>query len=134
MLIGDVWITTPMVRELCNLTGVHRTTVQRWLTKRKLPRPIYLLLDLMLNGSIVRIHSAWSGFTIDANTGDLVTPLGWPIRPGEILALQLRYQQIAALQCEVRELRTQGGLCSDSETEPGHETSVNSGRYPETRR
>ena len=49
MLIGDVWISPPMVPELSERTGVHRTTVQRWLKTKKIPEAMYQLLDLLLN-------------------------------------------------------------------------------------
>ncbi len=55
--------------------------------------------------SVGRIHPAWGGWSIDPKSGDLVTPLGWSLRTNEVLAMPLRYQHIAALECEVRELR-----------------------------
>lgn len=105
MLIGDVWISPPMVPELSERTGVHRTTVQRWLTKEKIPEAMYQLLDLLLNGSIARIHGAWYGWRIDAGSGELITATGWRITAGEILAIPLRYQHLAALKVQNAELR-----------------------------
>ena len=96
-----------MVPELSERTGVHRTTVQRWLKTKKMPKAMYQLLDLLLNGSIARIHGAWSDWKIDASSGDLITATGWRIAAGEILAMPLRYQYIAALEGDVRELKKQ---------------------------
>ena len=107
MLIGDVWISPPMVAELSERTGVHRTTVQRWLRNRKIPKATYQLLDLLQNGSIARIHRAWSGWLIDRKSGHLVAPTGLEISAGEILAIPWRYQQLAAAQCELRETKKQ---------------------------
>ena len=64
MLIGDVWISPPMVGELTEQLGVHATTVRRWLKKATIPKASYLLLELFQNGSIARIHDAWSGWVI----------------------------------------------------------------------
>ena len=106
MLIGDVWISPPMVRELSELTGVHRTTVQRWLKKKQLPEAIYLLLDLLHNGSLARIHRDWEGWTLCPRTGELVPPNdSRPFAPGHLFAMQLNYQLIASLKSENRALR-----------------------------
>lgn len=106
MLIGDVWISPPMVAELSELTGVHATTVRRWLRTRKLPKATYLLLDLLQNGSIASIHRAWSGWKLCRHTGQLIPPNGEPsFSPGHLFAMQLNYQRISALKIENRELR-----------------------------
>ena len=105
MQIGDVWISPPMVAQLAELLGVHRTTVRRWIRNEQLPDAIYQLLDLLHNGSIARIHDAWSGWVIDTKTGHLMAPDGLEISASEILAITYRYAQLAALQCEVRELK-----------------------------
>ena len=96
-----------MVPDLSERTGVHRTTVQRWLKTRKIPEAMYQLLDLLLNGSIARIHGAWSDWKIEASSGDLITASGWRITAGEILAIPFRYHYIAALEADVRELKKQ---------------------------
>ncbi len=105
MLIGDVWISPPMVGELTEQLGVHATTVRRWLRTATIPKASYLLLELFQNGSIARIHDAWSGWVIDSKAGHLIAPDGFKISAREILAITYRYLQLAALQCEVRELR-----------------------------
>ena len=108
MLIGDVWISPPMVAELSELTGVHRTTVQRWLRTKTIPKATYLLLDLLHNGSLARIHPAWCGWRLCRRTGRLIAPNDdRPLLPGHLFAMQLNYQRIAALEGDVRELRKQ---------------------------
>ena len=87
--------------------GVHVTTVRRWLRTKKIPEATYVLLDLLHNGSIERIHPAWSGWSIDTRSGDLESPVGTRIRAGEILAIPLRRHQVSALECDVRELKKQ---------------------------
>lgn len=105
MLIDDVWISPSMVGEVSDLCGVHRTTVARWLQRRELPRLAHKVLNLVLHGRLQEIHPAWAGWSIDHKSGELVTPLGRSVTAPEILAMQLRYQHIAALEVELRELR-----------------------------
>ena len=105
MLIGDVWISPPMVGELTEQLGVHATTVRRWLRTATIPKASYLLLELLQNGLIARIHDAWCGWVIDTKAGHLIAPDGFKISAREVLAITYRYLQLAALQCEVRELR-----------------------------
>lgn len=104
-LIDDVWLSPAMLPALCELTGTHRTTAMRWYKRRRLPRAIQVLIELAWHGRLERMHGAWRGFTLDTKTGELVTPDGWTIRPAEIRALRLRYQQLAALKTELRHLR-----------------------------
>ena len=106
MLIGDVWISPPMVDALCKQLGVHRTTVQRWLRKKTIPNAMYVLLDLLHNGSLARIHRAWDGWKLCPRDGVLIPPNGSrPFAPGHLYAMQLNYQRISALKSENRELR-----------------------------
>ena len=115
-----------MVPELSERTGVHRTTVQRWLKTKKIPKAIYQLLDLLLNGSIARIHGAWHGWSIDAGSGELITATGWRISAGEILAIPLRYQHLAALKVQNAELRDQlRRLSAPRNVEEGHAVKNN---------
>ena len=106
MLIGDVWISPPMVAELSELTGVHAATVRRWLRNRKIPKATYQLLDLLQNGSIARIHRAWAGWKLCPRSGELMPPNGSrPFAPGHLYAMQLNYQRISAMKIQIRDLR-----------------------------
>lgn len=95
-LIDDVWLSPAMLPALAELTGMHRTTVARWYERRRLPRVVRLLLELVWHGRLARIHDAWSGWSIDVKSGELVTPYGAAIRPGEILAIPYRLHELQA--------------------------------------
>ena len=97
MLIGDVWITPPMIAEISELTGVNRTTVARWIKGRQLPPMVYRYLRMVLNGRLAGIHDAWVGRSIDVRSGDLISPVGKMIKPGEVMSIPYRLHQIAAL-------------------------------------
>jgi len=97
MLIGDVWITRPMIAEISELTGVDRTTVARWIKRRQLPPTVYRYLRMVLNGRLADIHDAWAGWSIDVRSGDLISPVGTMIKPGEVMSIPYRLHQIAAL-------------------------------------
>lgn len=103
-LIGDTWLSAPMIPRLCAITGCHRTTVLRWLQKRALPPAAARLLELVLSGRLQRIHAAWDGWRLDPLTGELVTPTGARLQAPDIISLPLRYQEIAALRRRLAEL------------------------------
>lgn len=102
MLIGDVWITPPMIAEISELTGVNRTTVARWIKQRQLPPTVYRYLCLVLNGQLAGIHDAWAGWSISARSGDLISPVGTMIKPGEVMSIPYRLHQISALNEKIR--------------------------------
>lgn len=96
-----------MVRDLAEKTGVHRTTVARWIAKKKLPESVYALLDLTQNGSLARIHSAWDGWKLCPHTGEILPPNdARGFTPGHLLAMQLRYQELSALRIQMTELKS----------------------------
>lgn len=97
-LIDDVWLSPPMLPALAELTGTHRTTVARWYEKRRLPKPVHLLLQLVWHGRIARIHGAWDGWAIDVRSGELVTPYGVAVTAGEILAIPYRLHELSTLR------------------------------------
>lgn len=81
---------------------VHRSTVARWRARRVFPAALQRLVELELEGRLELIHDAWTGFKIDARTGELVTPGGLRYRAGEILALPIRAQLLHELERRVR--------------------------------
>lgn len=87
---------------LIERAGVHRSTVARWRISRRFPRALQRLAELELEGRLELIHAAWSGFSIDARTGELVTPGGERYRAGELLALPIRAQLLHELERRLR--------------------------------
>jgi hypothetical protein len=80
-------------------------TVQRsarWRASRRFPPALERLAELELEGRLELIHTAWSGFSIDARTGELVMPGGQRYRVGELLALPIRAQLLRELERRVR--------------------------------
>ncbi len=51
------------------------------------------------------MRSAWAGWSIDTRHGDLVTPVGECIRPGHVLSLPYRLQQLGVLQRQLAEYK-----------------------------
>lgn len=90
MFATDAWIQ--------ERAGVHRSTVARWRAARRFPASIERLAALELEGRIEFIHGAWSGWKIDAQSGELVAPGGERYRAAELLALPLRFQLLRELQ------------------------------------
>ena len=56
MLIGDVWISPPMIADISEVTGVNRTTVARWMKRRQLPPTVYRYLPTL--PEILRFYTA----------------------------------------------------------------------------
>lgn len=83
---------------LIDRARVHRSTVSRWRARRAFPPAIERLAELELHGRLELIHSAWSGFSIDARTGELIMPGGERYRAGELLAMPIRAQQVRELE------------------------------------
>lgn len=100
MRIGDVWVTSAMLPELCALAGVHRTTAARWLERRALPPAVYRLLRILQTGDLGEISDAWSGWRLSPRNGELYAPnddrRGYG--PGHVLAMGWRAHQLAALE------------------------------------
>lgn len=106
-MIGRIWLTTAMIADVAQETGKHRTTVARWLARREIPPAEHRLLDLTHNGNLGEIHEAWRGWSIDVRRGELVTPVGTCVTPGQIQSIPYRLALLSSVQREVRELREQ---------------------------
>jgi hypothetical protein len=89
MFVTDAWII--------ERAGVHRSTVARWRAARSFPPALKRLAELEIEGRLELIHEAWEGFTLDARTGELVSPGGERYRAGEILAIPIRHQLVREL-------------------------------------
>lgn len=78
---------------------VHPTTAARWKARNLLP-PRYAALAALAAGDVGALDAAWTGWTL--RRGELISPEGIAFRPGEVLAIPIRMQQIAALQRDTR--------------------------------
>lgn len=81
---------------IARLLGVHLDTARRYKRSGRMPRAIARYLELRLAGELGFVDTAWRGFRLVA--GQLVTPEGATLRPGEIRAVPIRLQQIAELE------------------------------------
>jgi transcriptional regulator with XRE-family HTH domain len=89
-------LTAARLAELCK---VSQTTASRWRRLRRVPEIHSRLLRILLAGELGSLAPAWSGFTL--RDGQLITPEGWTISPGEICAIPFRIQQLRALEIEL---------------------------------
>lgn len=101
-MIDGVWISPPMIPQLTQELGVHRTTVSRWMQRRKLPTAVHKLLDITTNGALRHIHPAWEEWNIDVRNGDLILPTyrrgtRETITATEVTLMPIRYEQVQAL-------------------------------------
>jgi len=115
-VVGNVlaWMTstnTPSglsAEQLAAVCGVHITTARRWKRTGNMPLSYRVLVAFLVDGDLGVLSPAWKGWTLRA--GEIVTPEGWTFTPGELTAVPIRYQQLAALERrmsepEQRELR-----------------------------
>lgn len=103
-------------KRVAELLEVTDRTVRRWAADPAgMPAPVKLALRL-LDGEIPCIHSVWAGWEIDRKSGALLTPTGEAYWPGDILAIRLERQRLAALRRELENLRASAAadpaLCS----------------------
>ena len=82
---------------LCALTGCAPRTARRWL-RQGYPPTIAALLRLKLEPDLGDLCPGWAGFRLIR--GHLVTPDGAEVRPGEVVAIPIRMQEVAALRRE----------------------------------
>lgn len=77
--------------------GVDVSTARRWKTgATRMPRSAQMIVEADLGC----FGKDWKGWHIHG--GDLITPEGWRVRVGEIMALPLLRAQIAAYQAAER--------------------------------
>ncbi len=83
--------------EIAERTGVDVSTARRWKTgATRIPKSALLLLEADLGC----FGEDWRGWRIVR--GELVSPEGWRIKPGEVMAVPLLRQQLAAYQSAER--------------------------------
>lgn len=87
-------IPAETIAERC---GVDVSTARRWKSgATRIPRTAELVLEADLGA----FAPTWRGWHIEGD--ELVSPEGWRIKCGEVLAVPLMRQQIATYQAELR--------------------------------
>lgn len=88
------------IKEIARICHVDLTTARRWKRGARCPPKSALLLIL---GDLSAFDPEWRGWI--ARGGKLISPEGWEITVGDVLALPLMRQQLAAYQSELRNIR-----------------------------
>lgn len=83
--------------------NVHRTTIRRWLAGQvQIPGHQLQVIRLLL-GHLPGTDGQWSGWVF--YKGKLCAPNGNEFQAGEVLAIGLQRQRVAALEAQVHELK-----------------------------
>lgn len=85
------------IKEIARVCHVDLTTARRWKRGARCPPKMALLL---ICGDLAAFDYEWRGW--QARGGKLISPEGWEITVGDVLALPLMRQQLAAYQAELR--------------------------------
>ena len=88
------------IKEIARICHVDLTTARRWKRGARCPPKMALLL---ICGDLECFDPEWRGW--QARGGKLISPEGWEITVGDVLALPLMRQQMAAYQSELRQIR-----------------------------
>jgi transcriptional regulator with XRE-family HTH domain len=86
---------------IAELTHVSIYTARRWKRGARLPPTARALLELVRGGELGSLARPWRGFRVHG--GELWTPHGFSVRPGEIASIPYRFAQIRALERELEE-------------------------------
>jgi hypothetical protein len=86
------------ISELARICHVSIKTATRWKSGTTCPPKSALLLL----GDLSAFDPEWRGWI--ARAGKLISPEGWEITVGDVLALPLMRQQLAAYQSELRRI------------------------------
>lgn len=90
------------IKEIARICHVDLTTARRW--KRGTRRPPKSAILLIL-GDLGCFDPAWRGWV--TRRGKLISPEGWEITVGDVLALPLVRQQLAAYQTELKLMKAE---------------------------
>lgn len=89
-------------RELARLTDHAERTTRRWIADGLAPRFVVRCLEIMCSGALGLICAQWEGWSL--RDGKLQSPEGAEFTPNEVRTIPLRFQQLAALELEIRRL------------------------------
>lgn len=81
---------------IARVLGCHLDTARRYKRTGKMPRAIARFLAVRIDGELGFVDTAWRGFKLVR--GELCTPEGDTIRPGDVRAIPIRRQQLDELQ------------------------------------
>lgn len=88
---------------VCRELNVYRTTVRRWLSgKVALPGHQHQVIRLLL-GHLPGTAGQWEHWSF--YRGELISPAGEAYRAGDVMAIGLQRQRVAALEHELYQLR-----------------------------
>jgi hypothetical protein len=90
------------INEIACICKVSLKTAARWKAGSTCPPKSALLL---LAGDLTAFDPKWDGWM--ARGGKLISPEGWEITVGDVLALPLMRQQLAAYQTELKRVRAE---------------------------
>lgn len=90
------------IKEIARICHVDLTTARRWKKGARCPPKSALLL---ICGDLVALDREWRGWRVRA--GKLISPEGWALTPGEVLAIQIMRQQIAVYRAELKQIRAE---------------------------
>jgi hypothetical protein len=90
------------IKEIARICRVDLTTARRWKRGARCPPETALLL---ICGDLVAFDPEWRGWR--AKRGRLISPEGWEITVGEVLALPLMRQRLAAYERELKEVKAE---------------------------
>jgi len=96
------------IKEIARICHVDLTTARRWKRGARCPPKMALLL---ICGDLAAFDPEWRGWC--ARGGKLISPEGWEITVGDVLALPLMRQQLAAYKAELKRVRAELDLTHD---------------------
>lgn len=110
MMIGNTWVTEQLAPELGELFNVNADLLAELINEQNIPKGIEIFVDLVCAGNLARINKDWNGWNLNPDDGLLQSPdisygRRLTVTQGKIMSIELRYQQIAAMQQEKGSLR-----------------------------
>lgn len=90
------------IKEIARICHVDLTTARRWKRGARCPPKMALLL---IQRDLVCFDAAWSGWHL--RDGFLISPEGWQVGTGEVLAIRILRQQLACYEVELRRLQSE---------------------------
>lgn len=96
--------------ELARVCGVSKGTAQRWRKTGEAPAVMVILLELLHRGPLELLSHEWADWAI--RKGKLCNKDGHEYTPGEIWAIPILHQRIAALEASNRKLSADAELAN----------------------